>query len=304
MGEEPPFFSIIVPTYDRPGQLATCLHSLSRLDYRRDRFQVIVVDDGSKIPLEVAVASFNDRLDVALLTQPQAGPATARNTGVARAKGDFLVFTDDDCAPTPDWLRKLAARFGAAPDRGIVGRTLNTLPDNLYSTASQLLIDYLCAYYNADPNQAHFITSNNLAVPADSFHAIGGFDMTFPRAGGEDREFCDRWLNRGYRIIYAPEALVYHSHALTFRTFWRQHFNYGRGAFRFHQARSRRSQERIRPEPLSFYLNLPCHPFSQVRGREALLLAALLVMSQVANTAGFLWEAVNQRGSREEGKSK
>jgi GT2 family glycosyltransferase len=294
MGEEPPFFSIIVPTYDRPGQLATCLHSLSRLDYRRDRFQVIVVDDGSKIPLEVAVASFNDRLDVTLLTQPQAGPATARNTGVARAKGDFLVFTDDDCAPTPDWLRKLAACFGAAPDRGIVGRTLNTLPDNLYSTASQLLIDYLCAYYNADPNQAHFITSNNLAVPADSFHAIGGFDMTFPRAGGEDREFCDRWLHHGYRMTYAKEVLVYHNHGFTFHAFWRQHFNYGRGAFRFHHLRAQRGSERIRLEPFSFYQNLLRYPLSQAPGWRALLFAVLLVVSQAANAAGFFWEKLHR----------
>lgn len=294
MGEEPPFFSIIVPTYVRPRQLATCLRSLSLLDYRRDRFQVIVVDDGGKIPLEVAVAPFNDRLDVTLLTQPQAGPATARNTGVTQAKGEFLVFTDDDCAPTPDWLQKLAARFGAAPDRGIVGRTLNTLPDNLYSTASQFLIDYLCAYYNADPNQAHFITSNNLAVPADSFHAIGGFDMTFPRAGGEDREFCDRWLRHGYRMTYAKEVLVYHNHRLTFRAFWRQHFNYGRGAFRFHHLRAQRGSERIRLEPLSFYQNLLRYPLSQAPGRRALLLAVLLVVSQAANAAGFFWEKLHR----------
>jgi GT2 family glycosyltransferase len=294
MREQPPFFSIIVPTYDRPGQLATCLHSLSCLDYRRDRFQVIVVDDGSKIPLEVAVASFNDRLDVTLLTQPQAGPATTRNTGAARAKGEFLVFTDDDCAPTPDWLQKLAARFGAAPDRGIVGRTLNTLPDNLYSTASQFLIDYLCAYYNADPNQAHFITSNNLAVPADSFHAIGGFDMTFPRAGGEDREFCDRWLRHGYRMTYAKDVLVYHNHRLTFRAFWRQHFNYGRGAFRFHHLRAQRGSERIRLEPFSFYQNLLRYPLSQAPGWRALLFAVLLVVSQAANAAGFFWEKLHR----------
>jgi hypothetical protein len=94
-------------------------------------------------------------------------------------------------------------------------------------------------------------------------------------------------------MTYAPEALVYHAHALTFRTFWRQHFHYGCGAFRFRQARAQRACGRIRLEPLSFYLNLLRHPFSQAQGQQVLLLVALLMVSQVANAVGFLCEGVN-----------
>jgi len=123
---------------------------------------------------------------------------------------------------------------------------------------------------------------------------MGGFDTTYTRTAAEDRELCDRWLHHGYRMTYAPEALVYHAHLLTFRTFWRQHFNYGRGAFRFHAVRARRSQGRIRVEPLPFYLNLLRYPFSQAQGWPALLLVALLVVSQVANATGFFWEWANR----------
>jgi len=294
MRQGQPFFSIVIPTYARPSQLATCFQSLARLDYSRDRFEVIVVDDGSETPPEVVVASFCGQLDVKLLTQAHAGPAAARNTGAARAKGKFLAFTDDDCAPAPDWLQSLAARFARASDCAIGGRTLNALPDNLYSTASQLLIAYLYTYYNADSDRARFFASNNLAMPADRFHAIGGFDTTYTRTAAEDRELCDRWLHHGYRMTYAPEALVYHAHALTLRTFLRQHFNYGRGAFRFRQARAQRARGRIRLEPFSFYLNLLLYPFSQVQGRRALLVAALLGVSQWANATGFLWEWTNR----------
>jgi cellulose synthase/poly-beta-1,6-N-acetylglucosamine synthase-like glycosyltransferase len=255
--------------------------------------EVIVVDDGSETPPEAVVASFCGQLDVALLRQAHAGPAAARNTGAARAKGEFLAFTDDDCAPAPDWLQILAARFARASDCAVGGRTLNALPDNLYSTASQLLVAYLYTYYNADPDQARFFTSNNLAMPTDRFHTMGGFDTTYTRTAAEDRELCDRWLHHGYRMTYAPEALVYHGHVLTFRTFWWQHFNYGRGAFHFHQARAQRACGRIRLEPLSFYLNLLLYPFSQAQGRRAPLLVALLGVSQVANAVGFLWEGVN-----------
>jgi glycosyltransferase involved in cell wall biosynthesis len=298
MGQEQPFFSIIVPTYARPRQVAACLQSLVHLDYPRDRFEVVVVDDGSETPPEVVVAPFHDHLNITLLTQLHAGPAAARNTGAVQAKGKFLAFTDDDCAPAHDWLQALAERFATTPDPTIGGQILNALPDNPYSTASQVLIDYLYAHYNADPNQARFFASNNLALPADRFHAIGGFDTTLPLAAGEDRKFCDRWLHHGNRMIYAPEVLIYHAHPLTFRTFWRQHFNYGRGAFRFHQARARRGKRRIRLEPLSFYLNLLWYPFSQARSRQALLLTALLVMSQVASTAGFVWQGMSRTDLR------
>ena len=298
MGQHQPFFSIIVPTYNHSGELTACLQSVACLDYPRDRFEVIVVDDGSETSPESVVASFQGRLDVTLLTQPHAGPATARNTGAARAKGEFLTFTDDDCAPAPDWLQTLAVRFATAPQHAIGGRTLNELSDNPYSTASQLLIDYLYAYYNSDSNQARFFTTNNLAMPRDRFHNIGGFDTTFPRAAAEDRDLCDRWLQHGYRMIYAPEVLVYHAHALTFRTFWRQHFSYGRGAFRFHQARTRRGSGRLRVEPVSFYVDLLRYPISRARGMQALLFVVLLVVSQVANVTGFLWGLVNQTMKR------
>jgi glycosyltransferase involved in cell wall biosynthesis len=288
-------FSIIVPTYNRPRELDGCLESLARLDYPHDRFEVVVVDDGSQTRLEAVAASFGNRLDVRLLTQAHTGPATARNTGAARARAKFLVFTDDDCRPAPDWLKAVARRFDATPSHMIGGRMLNAISDNPYSTASQLLIDYLYNYYNADPDRARFLTSNNLALPANLFHAIGGFDATFPRAGAEDREFCDRWLHHGYRMAYAPEVLVHHTHLLTLGAFWRQHFNYGRGAFRFHQARARRGQRHIRVEPLSFYLNLLRYPSTQPQGGQALLLAMLLATAQVANAAGFLWEGVNRK---------
>jgi len=288
------FFSIIVPTYNRPKRLAACLQSLARLDYPRDCFEVIVVDDGSKTPLKTVVASFDDKLDITLVTQSNRGPATARNTGASQAKGEFLVFTDDDCTPAKDWLRLLASRFTKTPDCAIGGRTHNPLPDNLYSTTTQTLIDYLYAYYNVVPEQACFLASNNLALPAERFRAIGGFDTTFPLAAAEDREFCDRWLHHGYRMIYAPEVLVYHAQALTFRTFWRQHFNYGRGAFHFHKVRAQREQTRIRLGPKSFYLNLLRYPFSRTQGWQAPWVAVLMMMSQLANVSGFFWERINR----------
>lgn len=290
MKQMQPFFSVIIPTFNRPGQLATCLQALARLAYPRDRFEVIVMDDGGSAPLDDVVNRFHGALTLKLLRQENVGPAAARNRGASEAGGEFLVFTDDDCAPAPNWLQTLAAQFVASPDCAVGGQTLNALTHNLYSTASQLLISYLFSYYNAVPHAARFFPSSNLAFPTERFRAIGGFDVTYPRAAAEDRELCDRWLHHGHRMIYAAEAVVYHAHDLAFRTFLRQHFHYGQGAFRYHQVRARRGQHRITVEPPSFYFNLLRYPFVSAQGVKAPFLMLLLVVTQVANAAGFFWE--------------
>jgi GT2 family glycosyltransferase len=291
MKQKIPFFSIIIPTYNRPAELAACLEALCRLDYPRNLFEVIVIDDGGQPSLQPVVACFFDQLEVTLLKQTNTGPAAARNTGVKRAKGEFLAFIDDDCTPFPDWLQKLANRFAETPDHAIGGRTLNALFENLYSTASQTLIDAGYAYHNPLPSQASFFASNNLTVPATHFHSIGGFDITFRTS--EDRDFCDRWRHHGFQMTYAPEVLICHSHPLSFRPFWRQHFNYGRGAYRYHQTRARRGTGRLRPD-LKFYMRLISHPFMQKHGNRAFWVRMLLLISQIANAMGFLREGFNQ----------
>jgi len=285
-----PFFSIIVPTYNRSEQLAACLESLSRLDYPRQGFEVIVVDDGGRKLLEEVCSRFRDRLNIELMTQPHSGPAAARNTGSSRAKGEFLVFTDDDCMPKSDWLRQLEIRCLAAPEHMIGGRTFNLLQDNPFSQTSQLIVDVAYDYYNQGPGGPSFFASNNLAVPTASFHRLGGFDTRFTTA--EDRDLCDRWLHRGYRLTYAPEAVVYHAHLLTLGAFWRQHFNYGRGAFRFHQVRARRGSGPFRPE-LRFYLH--CLRAPSLKEHRCRAMLPIFLVWQIANTAGFFFELIKSR---------
>jgi GT2 family glycosyltransferase len=283
-------FSVIVPTRDRPHELAVCLESLASQNYPRSHFEVIVVDDGSGTSLESITSVFLNRLDLTLLTQPNAGPAAARNNGAARARGRLLAFTDDDCTPDPDWLQKLTECFEGTPDSLIGGRTINALTDNVYSTVSQTIISYLYEYYGADRDDAHFFASNNMAVPTAPFRKLGGFDERYPRAAAEDRDFCARWRHGGYGMTYAPLAIVYHKHLLGFVTFWRQHFGYGRGAYRYHQTRSFQFGDRFRFEPLRFYARLIRYPFLKGKSRWPMSEAFLMILSQISNACGFFFE--------------
>ncbi len=295
MHSTPPLYSIVIPTYNRPKQLASCLKAIDGLTYPRDRFEVIVIDDGSHSPLDAIVNPFSDRLAVRLITQPNSGPAIARNRGAAEAQGDFLAFTDDDCSPSPGWLDALADAFREAPDCGIGGKTINNLNDNLYSAASQLLLDYLYEYYNQGSYGAKFFASNNLAFPRKAFLNSGGFDSRYRRAAAEDRELCDRWISQGRRLRYTPDALVSHAHPLGLGTFCRQHFTYGRGAFFFHRMRDKRGGGPVGVEPLSFYLNMFTYPFKYAFVRHAMPISFLLMITQAANASGYFLEKVRNR---------
>jgi len=292
MNPENPYFSVIIPTYKRPLQLAKCLESITHLDYPKTNFEVIVVDDGSKIPPEELVNSYLDRLNIRLFTQVNAGPAGARNTGAEKAKGEFLAFTDDDCEPEQNWLQAFEKEFKRDSEIFLGGYTINTLPQNPYSTASQELINYLYSYYNSDPNNATFFASNNIAVRADLFRKLGGFDVTTLRATAEDREICDRWIHNGYKMTYTTEAIIFHSHDLSLTQFWKQHFNYGRGAYYFRKVRAIRGQERVKLEPASFYTELILYPLKKNEIQHKIYTALLLVLSQTANALGFYWENI------------
>jgi GT2 family glycosyltransferase len=285
-----PFVSIIVPTYRRPVRLADCLAAFRRLDYPSDRFEVIVVDDGSGAPPEDVVAGARSHIQVSLVAIDHGGPAAARNAGAARGKGDLLAFTDDDCMVTPGWLRAFAARFVAGEGLMLGGRTVNALRANPYAVASQLLIDHLYRHYNADPRDARFFTSNNLAVSADAFRTVGGFDRSFPLPAAEDRELCLRWRRSGRRLVYVPEAVVRHAHPLTLGRFWRQHFTYGRGAFHLHTLLGRRREPAIAIESPVFYLRLLEEALRTPSWSSRASMATLLLLSQIANGAGFFRE--------------
>ena len=290
MAAQRPFFSVIIPTYSRPAELPGCLEALARQQFPGDAFEVIVVDDGSSSPPEATVQEFQNRLAVSLVIGSHGGPAAARNLGAQRAAGRFFAFTDDDCRPAPEWLPALAARFASLPDHLIGGRTINALAQNPYAATSQLILDIVYRHFNGTgPGKAQFLACNNLALAADRFGAIGGFDSSFTTS--EDRELCDRWLNNGYRITYAPEAIVFHAHPLSLRRFCRQHFGYGRGAWRFHRLRKQHGHGHFRPD-WKFYRQLATAPFAQERPPRRPVIAALMLLTQVANGAGFLYQAI------------
>jgi glycosyltransferase involved in cell wall biosynthesis len=289
-----PAVSIVVPSYKRADRVVACVEALAELDPPPGGYEVVVVDDGSPDPVAPHLAPLEDRFAgdrwLVLLRQDNAGPAAARNLGARHARGALLLFTDDDCRPHPGWARALAA--AAEPGFLLGGRTLDRA-GGPFARASQVLIDHLYDHYGTDREGA-FFASNNLAADRAAFLDVGGFDTSFPKPGGEDRELGDRWAAHGHGHRFVPDAVVDHHHGMGWREFWRQHRTYGEGAYHYHRTRAPRVGHGPRPEPVSFYARLVTRPL-RVRTAQPWRTAALLVASQVANAVGFATAAVTAR---------
>ena len=281
-----PTFSVIIPTYNRSSQLTTCLSALSKQNYAQSSWEVIIVNDGGNA-LEEVINRFDNSLKIKLINQTNQGPASARNRGAIESQADFLVFIDDDCFLDRNWLQQLVKQCQEHPQSMIGGQTSNALPKNLYSTASQMIVAVAYQYYNFCPNKAQFFASNNMVVPRLQFLELGGFHPDFRTS--EDRELCDRWLNNGYQMIYAQNIELYHAHKLNFLSYWQQHFNYGRGAFNFHNIRFQRGAPPFRPD-LSFHQKLVIYPFKYLPVYQATIVVILMFISQLASTIGYLRE--------------
>ncbi len=289
-------FSIVIPTYNRRVQLRNCLAALAELDYPTSRYEVIVVDDGGDEPLDEVVDAFRDGMSICLLRQANAGPGAARNAGAAAASGEYLALTDDDCCPQPGWLRAFAARFAASPNALLGGHTVNGLPDNIYSTATQTLQEWLYDYWESRRSPQRFFASNNLCLPRRLFLDLGGFDaINLPYAGGEDRELCGRWMAAGGELIYVREALIRHFHALDAGRFWRQHFRYGQGAYRMQQARRQQGLPPL-PRDVGWVLaSVFRYPWTESGVTRGLAMASLMLETHLANLAGYSFERMYAR---------
>lgn len=194
-----PVVSVVCATYRRPQALARLLAALEQQDLGVP-FEVVVSDDGSGDLTQTRAVIEASDLDIRLLDHAvNRGPAAARNDGWRQARAEIVAFTDDDCQPTPGWLRAGLAGM-AAGDVVVVGRVD---PDpgqagNRGPFSRSLTV-----------HDVRFMQTANAFYRRADLDAVGGFDETF-RCGGEDTDLGMRVLALGRRSDFAPDALVFH----------------------------------------------------------------------------------------------
>lgn len=210
-----PYFSIVVPTFHRPVALREALTALLALDYDRDRYEVIVVDDGAEaITAEIVRELAGRGPALRLEAQEQRGAARARNRGARVASGELVVFCDDDILVEPShlWLH-LAARErhgdpvvnGAWEFTPAVMTALRTTTFGRYRIELERRFreDAGGEPLDGDPGclRMPMLGSWNLALRRELFWELGGFDEQFPFAGAEDQDFSLRARAAGCLLL-------------------------------------------------------------------------------------------------------
>ncbi|MFQ6000710.1 MAG: glycosyltransferase [Anaerolineae bacterium] len=198
--------SVIVPAHNATATIGECLEALRRQSLPGADYEIIVVDDGSSDSTRESVAEYGAKL----LTQDHQGPAVARNLGAAQAQGEIILFTDADCVPASDWIETLLTAFSDDQIAGAKG-IYRTHQKELVARFVQL--EYEDKYdLMRKERYIDFIDTYSAAYRKEVFNNNEGFDPAFPRASGEDVEFSYRLAERGYKMVFVPQAIVYHRH--------------------------------------------------------------------------------------------
>lgn len=218
-----PRISVVVPVYNAEHTIDRCLSALADQTWPRADYEIIVVDDGSSDETRTRVQAHDQ---VRLVPRTHAGPARARNLGAQQAQGDILLFTDADCAPARDWIERMVAPFDDPETVGVKGAYLT---DQRELVARFAQLEYEVKY---DRMARHlyidFIDTYAAGYRRDIFLANGGFDPIFSCASVEDQEFSFRLARQGHKMVFVPDAVVYHlAHPASLWAYWRRKFRIG-----------------------------------------------------------------------------
>ena len=223
-----PTFSIIIPVYNRPNEVEEILTSL--VDQTVKDFEVIVVEDGSSLRCDKIVDRFRDQLKIEYFFKPNSGPGPSRNFGFTHASGNYFVVFDSDCIVPPTYFREVLKSLEennwdawGGPDRAHQDFTLRQRAMG-YTMSSVLTTGGI---RGGKKHSGWFQPrSFNMGISRNVFEITNGF--TFDRYA-EDIEFSIRMKKAGFKVGLIPEAYVYHKRRITFKQFYHQVYNFGKG---------------------------------------------------------------------------
>ncbi|MDE6611723.1 MAG: glycosyltransferase, partial [Muribaculaceae bacterium] len=221
-----PFFSVIVPVYNRPAEVADLCESL--LAQTDSDFELVIVEDGSTIDCRAVVGDAAGRgLDVQYFYKDNEGRSIARNYGLERARGDYFLFFDSDCVIPPGYIATVKAALAERPFDCFGG------PDAAHESFSdiQKAINYSMTSFlttggiRGGKVQLEKFTPRtfNMGYSREVYGRVGGFREMF----SEDIDMSTRIRHAGFTIGLMRDAYVWHKRRVDFRRFFRQVYVFG-----------------------------------------------------------------------------
>ena len=220
-----PYFSIIVPVYNRPDEVKELVESLS-LQTLKD-FELLIIEDGSTITCAEVLETFKNDFTIRYYFKKNSGRSYTRNYGMKRAEGEYLVFFDSDCIIPPDYFRIVKSQLEkkytdcyGGPDRA----------DESFSVLQKAISFSMTSFFTtggirgSKKGLEKFTPRTfNMGFSKEAFQKVGDFKDMF----GEDIDLSLRIRDAGFKTQLIPEAFVYHKRRISFYSFYRQVYVFG-----------------------------------------------------------------------------
>ncbi len=277
--------SVIVPSYNSMKTITALLDTLTRQDFTD--YEIIVVDDCSTDNTPQIVKGYNIKY---IRLKMNSGPAACRNIGAQVSKGDILAFTDSDCRVDSDWLSRIHSSLSSEKAHAVMGRLIIDKSTYLGDSISALgfpaggSLGFQKVWKVDNGGYTTSLSSCNCAIKKNVFDNLGGFDETFPYAGGEDSYFAYSLIESGFRIKYCPDVVAYHEARDSLRNYISWQFKRGVSSQIFSSKVKNRSE----------YMSLRLWSVSNViknnlSDKKLPLILFLLLTGYMSQAAGFIY---------------
>jgi glycosyltransferase involved in cell wall biosynthesis len=230
--------SVVIPVFNAAATIGLAIEAVLRQDYS-GKIDLIIVDDGSTDQTPEILKRWGNDPRVTIVTQPNAGPAAARNKGAARAWGEVILFTDSDCVPHVDWIAKMLSPF---VDPGIAAVAGSYGIANPQVRLARCVHQEILFRHRRMPFYPRVFGSYNVAIRKKVWEEVGGFDEGFLHASGEDNDLSYQVLAKGWRIYFEKSALVDHFHPVRLRRYLYEQYRHGYWRVRMYRRHPRMSQ--------------------------------------------------------------
>lgn len=220
-----PYFSIIVPVYNRVDEVRDLLDSLSQQTSMD--FEVVIVEDGSSVRCDGVVKEYSEKISIQYFYKENEGRSIARNYGLERANGEYFLFFDSDCVIPPEYIATIKSALDANYTDCFGG------PDSAHSsfTDTQKAINYSMTSFlttggirGGKVQLEKFVPRTfNMGYSRKVWEKVGGFREMF----SEDIDMSTRIRQAGFSISLIRDAYVYHKRRTNLKAFCRQIYVFG-----------------------------------------------------------------------------
>lgn len=224
-GHGVPSVSVVVPVYNEAHVLSECLEALLRQTYPQERYEVVVVDNGSTDGTRSVIESYPVR---SLVEDEIQSSYAARNAGIRAARGEILAFTDADCRPALDWLGAAVENFRDPEVGGVAGRIVGGPPQSKVE-AELKRRSWQAETATLQHDFLPYAQTANAFYRRTVFEAVGDFEETWISGGDADLAWRMQ-LETSMRLAHEPAAVVEHRHRSDLAAVFRQSIKWGLGS--------------------------------------------------------------------------